>query len=596
MGVVHKLKPEVTKFIIDNKQANPHLSCRNLTALLQEKLQVKVSKSSINAIFKGNNLSLPVGRRLKPKKKKFNLPALPIIENIKTIMVKEEPKKSVLEEEAKIEKKAQEELRIAQEEKIKEEQEKLAREAELKTEHDRWARLSEEENSRKEPLQAVQTPLSVLSLSRECTGVVLLKAMDYLLRGSAQLGEVIQKRLGCSKEEIEALTQILIFQGIVDDAPGALSLVTRNEISANKLPDYFAQLQELTTMKLGLSRLAANIFTEVRGMKIHFIDESIIYLDAQMHTVWPTPYVPHDFSATTTSVKDCINRYFFKAGDLTLFMAPGYDIPTKEFFTLLLNFDSKHKTADSLILYGNKIEELENIVLNPETNHSLLFGLWPWQFTAYRKVKRIGEFSLTHIDCLNKDFYLAEIEIELIQPAAMQSFVLKGCAIKLNLAEKIRLVVLSTDGAKNLVSLANDYLCRWPNLDEGFYDFNRKIELFSCTGESRHFFAYEDLPIGKSEPADLKSIFSGYAEALDAYLRWNFMPSGYDKIGFDLTKQRFYSQKGQLIQGKGRIQYFLTVAHDYAYAKDLEYICRRLNERDIRADDGQKICFESGFK
>ena len=74
------------------------------------------------------------------------------------------------------------------------------------------------------------------------------------------------------------------------------------------------------------------------------------------------------------------------------------------------------------------------------------------------------------------------------------------------------------------------------------------------------------------------------------------MPSGYENIDFSLTKERFYSQKAQLIQGKDKIQYLFTVAHDYAYAKDLEYICRRLNERDIRADDGQRICFESGFK
>jgi len=737
VGVVHKLKPEIVNFILDNKQANPYLSCRSLTVLLLEKFQVEVSKSSINAIFKQNNLSMPVGRRQKPKKKKFNMPVLPVIESIKIITPDEEFQKPVLEEEPKIQEKAKDEiveeriqeaegwaekllekehdrleqerlarevqerkaekdtieedllrlqkiqeeedvrqkelarlkleeearfiglqegpaqeeaqrkagaelkekeaLRKAEEEKIKEEQlrlqkiqeeegvrqkelarlkleeearlkeeqEKLAREAELKAEHERWARLSDEEDKkRKEALKVspvVKEGVNIescsgSSLPRECTGVVLLKAIDHLIRGSAQLSEAIQRRLGYPKEEVGALTQTLIFQDIVGNEPGALNAITRNEISADKLSGYFAQLQELKTMKLDLSRLLANIFTESRGIKMHFIDGSVVYLDAQMHTVWPTPYMPHDFSATVTSVKDCINRYFFKDGNLVLFMAPGYDIPTKEFFILLRNFNSKHETADNLILYGNKLDELENIALNPEEDHNFLFALWPWQFTAYRKVKRIGEFSPQRIDCMNKEFYLAEIEIELVQPTSIQSFSLKGCAIKLSLAEKIRLVVLSTDGSRSLVSLANDYLCRWPNLDEGLHDFNRKIELFSCTGESQQIFAYEELPIGKSEPADLKSIFSGYLEALDAYLRWHFMPSGYEKAELSLSKERFYSQKAQLIQGKDKLQYLFTVNHDYAYAKELEYICRRLNERDIHADDGQVICFESGFK
>ena len=67
MGVIHKLKPEILSFIIENKRNNPALSCRNLTALIIEQFQINVSKSSINAIFKENNLSMPIGRRSKQK-------------------------------------------------------------------------------------------------------------------------------------------------------------------------------------------------------------------------------------------------------------------------------------------------------------------------------------------------------------------------------------------------------------------------------------------------------------------------------------------------------------------------------------------------
>jgi len=676
MGFIHKLRPEVRDFILEQKKTTPSLSCRDLTSLILEQFHINVSKSSINAIFKENNLSMPIGRRQKLKKKKFNMPVLPIIEGIKAITLVAQPSRAVVNsslrgaegdeantkneiasaptahrndkndtELPKADETAKEEPRL---------EEKRVKEAEiwaiklLEDEHNRLEgtitkytttchsdpernakgkNLDEAEilrsaaacpeRSRRGLPQDDKTGISQQSLSleqekpdRECTGVVLLKAIDYLVRGSAQLSEAIQRRLGSPKEEVEAFTQALIFQGILGNTPGALSSVPRDEINADKLSAYLVQLRELESMKLDLSRLAENIWTEVRGMKMHFIDGNIVYLDAQMRTVWPTPYIPYDFSATITTVKDSVHRYFFKDGNLVLFMAPGYDVPTKEFFTLLLNFNSKDKTADNLILYGNKLDELENIALDPEEGRNLLFALWPWQWTAYRKVQRIGEFSLHHIDCVDKDFYLAEIEIELIEPTARRSSALKGCAIKLNLAEKIRLVVLSTDEAKSLVSLADSYLCRWPNLDEGFHDFSRKIELFNYLGESQQSFAYADLPmalasgsqtivlqpIGKSEPADLKSIFSGYAEALDAYLRRHFMPSGYDKIEFSLTKGRFYNQKAQLIQAKGKMRCFLTVAHDYAYAKDLEYICHRLNERDIRADNGQRIYFESGFK
>jgi hypothetical protein len=315
-----------------------------------------------------------------------------------------------------------------------------------------------------------------------------------------------------------------------------------------------------------------------------------------MHTTWSTPYTPYDFSATTGSIKEHIKRYLLEEGALVLFMVPGYDIPTKEFFTLLSNFNSANKYADKLTLYGNKLEELSNISLSPTDKRALLFGLWPWQFTAYRKVKKIGEFSKSRIACLNKDFYLADIEIELMQAAGGQLSTLKGCAIKAKPEEKIRLVVLSNLEKISLQALAEQYLGHWPNLEEGFKDFSRKIELFTYTGESQTSFSYENLAAQIQESDDLKAIFSGYAEALDAYLRWHFMPSEYEQRQFGLSKERFYSQKAQLNPEQGSITYTLEPQAGYAYSKDLDYICRRLNERDIRTFSGEKVRFENVFK
>jgi hypothetical protein len=68
MGVIFKLKPEIRDFIIEQKKASPDLSCRKLTCLVEEKFQLKVSKSSINSVFKQLGLSMPVGRRPNPEK------------------------------------------------------------------------------------------------------------------------------------------------------------------------------------------------------------------------------------------------------------------------------------------------------------------------------------------------------------------------------------------------------------------------------------------------------------------------------------------------------------------------------------------------
>ena len=48
MGVVHKLKPEVIKFIINNKQINPHLSCRRLASRSGKNIPADVMEHMIN--------------------------------------------------------------------------------------------------------------------------------------------------------------------------------------------------------------------------------------------------------------------------------------------------------------------------------------------------------------------------------------------------------------------------------------------------------------------------------------------------------------------------------------------------------------------
>jgi hypothetical protein len=68
MGVIYKLNAEIRDFIIKQKEINPSLSCRKLSALINEKFQVKISKSHVNAVIKTKGLSSKVGRKPKLKK------------------------------------------------------------------------------------------------------------------------------------------------------------------------------------------------------------------------------------------------------------------------------------------------------------------------------------------------------------------------------------------------------------------------------------------------------------------------------------------------------------------------------------------------
>ncbi len=676
MGVVHKLKPEVLKFILENKQNNPALSCRNLTALIFEQLQIKVSKSSINAVFKENNLSMPIGRRAKPKKKKFNMPALPVIEGVKDTsrvemtqqilreqeeaaarkkqeeadraerdrliketeasIKQEEQARKLAEEKAAQELaiiKAQEEDRLrelekatqelarmkAQEEARLQELSRLAQEAEEKRKREEEARRMAEEKAAlptpppppppvpPPPVKEVVSPPQPESLApgilpeeRVCSGAMIIKAIDCLIGGSKEINAAISRATGGNPEELLHLTETLIFKSLFGGKGNIATVADLIGVRypAQNLADYFAQIKQIPDIGIEVPKIISNLFTESKGVKVHFSDGTVIHLDGQLHSSWPGMRFPDDFSDLTLNLQDKLNKCFLKQEPLVLFSPPGYDILPKDFFNLILNIGSKEIYPDNLVLFNNKLEEAENVPLTRENRCGLIFGLWPWQFTSSRKVKKIGEFALKYIKELDRDLYLGEIEIDLFRVATNQSVTLKGCAVKTDLKEKIRLVILSSDQtAPEIDRLAGIYLSHWPNFEEAFQDFTRKIELFTYSSAEQKIFPKDSFGMDTSGAAmELTEIFANYVKILDAYLRWRFLPAEYLDKDLSSTSDIFYKIPAKLLPAAGKLKVKTLVSQDYESLKDLEYLNCRLNERKISAGNDRLFWFESAFK
>jgi hypothetical protein len=261
-------------------------------------------------------------------------------------------------------------------------------------------------------------------------------------------------------------------------------------------------------------------------------------------------------------------------------MPPGYDSPTKEFFDLLFSLDNLGKDIYRLTLYGNNFEELETIQLERAKKHLFIFGLWPWQFTEYRKAKITGEFTPFHFAPLKKDLYLAPIEVELTQTNINQSVTLKGCAIKTSLNEKIKQLILSNHEL-NIEKIAELYLNHWPNFGEAFQDFSHKIELFTYTAQSQRHFSTKGLNLGKGPSPDIKILFDTYLKALDLYVKWHFLPTGYEETDFSALRERFYALKAISKEENDHILITFQPPEGYLFLKELDYACRRLNEREI---------------
>jgi hypothetical protein len=359
------------------------------------------------------------------------------------------------------------------------------------------------------------------------------------------------------------------------------------------ISSYLNQTQQVTELSKEINQIISTVFREVRCIKVSLFDGAAFYLDGQLHTIWSTPQVPHYFSTTTHNLKGHLNKYFKKDAFFVIFMAPGYDAPNKEFFDFMLSLDPQEKVISGLTLYDDKLEEIEVIRLERIKKRFVIFGLWPWQYVKYRKIKTIGQFKPFYFEPLRKEMFLANIEVDISQPSGNKELRLSGCALKTNLEEKIRIIILNNlpFGKLTLEELANIYLNHWPNLEESFNDFSHKIELFTYTAATHHtIFSAEKINLNKEASPDITVLFDYYLQGLDLFVRWHFLPLGYEDEDFPTTKERFYSLKGRLIKHSDFTLTAFNSVSDYPYLKDVEYACCRINEREIILNEKPLFC------
>lgn len=517
MGVVHKLKPDIKAFILEKKKENPVLSCRNLVLLAEKELGIKISKSSINSLFKGAGLSMPVGRRSEKKRKEVEA---------------EEPVAMLPDkhEELAVEKPKEESLQAPFEVKI--------------------------EKPAIQPIQPSFEAKIELPSEQECTGAVLLKAADYLMGGKFKLNSLIDK-----------------------------------EFSGEDISSYLNDSQIVKEINSAILRVSSGLREEIRCLKINLSDGNLLYLDGQLHTIWSTPYIPYDFDTTIWNIESYIEKYFKENAVFTLFMAPDTDIPTEEFFNFILSLALGGKKITSAALCGNGLEELKTIKLEKDSKGFFVFGLWPGQFLAYRKLKKADEFKPLIFEPLNKEFYLAPIEMELSQPITRQTVTLGGYALKVTPLEKPRLLLVSNapEYISDPLKMLNSYLNHWPNLEEGLEDYRQKLEAFSYLGASQGAFSTENTGSEAIKASDTKTAFLEYLKILDLFVRRYFLPAKFKEASFPTIKEHFYDLKAVLKKEKGCVKAIFKPKEGFRYLKELQYTLARANEREVEFDKGIRL-------
>jgi hypothetical protein len=417
----------------------------------------------------------------------------------------------------------------------------------------------------------------------ENSGVILLKAVDSFIGGSRRIAELIREKLGKHEASLENIIENLIFLPLIQDKVDKASL--------DKLAGYLNDLELTKALNLDISRIISSCMQESRCVKVVLSDGTSFYLDGQLYSIWSSAQVPYDFAAPLVTIRSYIDRCFLDNQTLVIFNAPGYDVPSQEFFSLLSGFESKTNRINNLIFYGNKFEELAFIPSGLAKKAFLAFGVWPWQFTGCRKVKSIGAFSEYRLKAQKKDIYIADIEMDIMLSSKVTQFSFSGCALKMNPDEKTRLVILSNypKGAKPKEELAEVYLNHWPNLEEAFQDYSRKIELFTYTANSQRFFTADTLGINLDSALKISDLFKSYLLALDAYLRWHLLPSGFEDKDISFLKEKFYNLSTLSDEGGQSCLVKFILPQGFSLGKEFNYALKRINEKEAYLSNGVRL-------
>jgi hypothetical protein len=461
-------------------------------------------------------------------------------------------------------------------------------------------RQKEESPKAKQPKpiepETLEIPTIKEGASFECPGAILLKAADYLIGGSFYFADAIRQYIRLPQAELLARTEAAIYLPLcealkIDDASPCPWPFLYRVFNKEELFAYLFDLKNNKELTQGLKQLASHIFQEVRCVKINYADGSSLYLDGQLHTVWSTPHIPYSFVTPIQTIKNYINSCFFSSQPFVIFTAPGYDEPPKELFNFMLSFGSVEKRAVRMNIFGSRLEELGVVPLEEGKATHFVFGLWPWQFGHYRNILKLKEFKPFHEEMSKQDLYLAEIELELTQPELEQKIQLRGCALKQSPEDKIRFVILSNIWTKQTPEeLVGLYLQRWPNLEESFQDYSRKIELFTYTASpSADIFSTENLNFESEQESEINMLFGNYLKILDTFVRTYFLPFGYEGKDFLATSERFYGLKATVQRQKEAVVVTFHPPVSYKFLADLTYACRRVNEREVVFPRGYRL-------
>lgn len=423
-------------------------------------------------------------------------------------------------------------------------------------------------------------------------GLVFLKAADNLMGVTRSITELLRDSglslASDTQEKIEFILykQISGFSGFSEEAIDKfISAFSGKDQIHEALADNLF-LKQIGSLTPDILRLVSSLFREIRCVKLGLSDGNFIYLDPQMRSIWPSPYIPYGFSVGLAGAKRSFSDCFVEENPVVLFLAPYNDVPIDEMFTLFSALSARGNKIINFGLYNEALEEVETVHLARTSERDFIVGLFPRQFGEYVKVAISNDSADFIFEPLDKKFQVCDGQAELVNPNTASRVSYRVCAVKNIDTGKVEFMLLTNirPAKKNPGQILASYLSVCPDFAAAFSDMKAKINLFSIMAENYQPFSLDILNEAKKDSGiiqDISKVFVLYLNSLQAYAKRYFFPVGYENKDFEFMYNSFYSLKAQISEVDGSVAVKFLVPQGYVYLSVLRYVCSRVNENRI---------------
>jgi hypothetical protein len=554
MGVVHKLKPEIIQFVIQQKTDDPSLSCRALAERANQHFETLLSKSSINNILKQAELSSPVGRRMRSGR-----PAKAPDAASKKFRLSESKKKEIFP--------------------------------------DPSAHLILEDLNQERPDEGLVDGL----------GNIFLKAAEWEISQQPILEPLLQE--GCpdkEKEKIQDAASILCFlksfqiesfEGLSRyEGKGLWELnnIKKPLVEADVL-DIVENLRGRQEFFLKFSLKAPQIFSRAAGFRYTLKDGTNFFLDGQNASIWKN--VQARFSVSLTKATDGLANILNNVQSAVFCsISPkekGKTQETKHIFDFIQSFENvQSKRIQRIELLAEDGQILGDFNDIPHIQRFFIAGVWPWEkmFHRFLEVKKIKREGSIKADFIERELYFKEA---VIRPEEKKELLLRGILVYESFMKIPFLVVLTNTDEKDMPAeqVIVQYCRRWPNMEKGssfslLNDPSRWGISFSDGEKPVWDYLLDDGSFGRDpvwRAADQAVVL------LDRFVRKQFFPEDYMEQDFFAMRNRFYSLPGTIQRSEEEMVVGLAMPKGFPYSRDLFFAAQRVNESGIMTSEGQRL-------